>query len=188
MAGGKLSPRQKMINLMYLVFIAMLALNMSKEVLTAFGNINEDLVEANQSLNQKSKVALNGLEQKAEDSPEQFKDVYARAQLVDQYSSAYYNYLSSFKDDLEGSVDDPKDYETMDKGTYLENNMINGGKLTDYGQKFMDKMQEYRTSMLSVLENIDGRKSMKKLSMKNLVVSLSKIVKVLRKVILNIIL
>ena len=36
MAGGKLTPRQKMINLMYLVFIAMLALNMSKEVLSAF--------------------------------------------------------------------------------------------------------------------------------------------------------
>ena len=34
MAGGKLSARQKMINLMYLVFIAMLAMNMSKEVLS----------------------------------------------------------------------------------------------------------------------------------------------------------
>ena len=33
MAGGKLSARQKMINLMYLIFIAMIALNMSKEVL-----------------------------------------------------------------------------------------------------------------------------------------------------------
>ena len=39
MAGGKISPRQKMINLMYLVFIAMLAMNMSKEVLSAFGFI-----------------------------------------------------------------------------------------------------------------------------------------------------
>ena len=37
MAGGKISARQKMINLMYLVFIAMMAMNMSKEVLTAFG-------------------------------------------------------------------------------------------------------------------------------------------------------
>jgi gliding motility-associated protein GldM len=156
MAGGKLSPRQKMINLMYLVFIAMLALNMSKEVLTAFGNINEDLVEANQSLNQKSEFALDGLESKAEDSPEQFEDVYARAQLVDQYSSAYYDYLASIKNDLEESVDDPKDYETMDKGLYLEENMISGGKLTDYGQKFMNKMQEYRKSMLSVLDSIDG--------------------------------
>jgi hypothetical protein len=43
MAGGKLTPRQKMINLMYLVFIAMLALNMSKEVLTAFGLMNEKI-------------------------------------------------------------------------------------------------------------------------------------------------
>ena len=39
MGGSKESPRQKMINLMYLVFISMLALNMSKEVLSAFGMI-----------------------------------------------------------------------------------------------------------------------------------------------------
>ena len=31
MAGGKLTARQKMINLMYLVFIAMMALNMSRK-------------------------------------------------------------------------------------------------------------------------------------------------------------
>ena len=41
MAGAKESPRQKMINLMYLVLIAMLALNMSKEVLSAFGLMDE---------------------------------------------------------------------------------------------------------------------------------------------------
>jgi hypothetical protein len=47
MAGGKLTPRQKMINLMYLVFIAMLALNMSKEVLSAFGLMNEKFEGSN---------------------------------------------------------------------------------------------------------------------------------------------
>ena len=41
MAGGKENARQKMINLMYLVFIAMLALNMSKEVLMTFGEIDK---------------------------------------------------------------------------------------------------------------------------------------------------
>jgi len=158
MAGGKLSPRQKMINLMYLVFIAMLALNMSKEVLTAFGNINEDLVEANKSFNNKSKTALKGLKQKSKDSPDQFEDVYARAQLVDEYSKSYYNYLNSIKDDLKGSVDNPKNYEAMDKGTYLEENMVKNGKLTDYGQKFMDKMKEYRTNMLDVLDSIGNSK------------------------------
>ena len=50
MAGSKESPRQKMINMMYLIFIAMLALNMSKEVLTAFGSMTEELSETNLEL------------------------------------------------------------------------------------------------------------------------------------------
>ena len=53
MAGGNLSPRQKMINLMYLIFISMLALNMSKEVLSAFGLMNEKFVESNTAANAK---------------------------------------------------------------------------------------------------------------------------------------
>ena len=36
MASGSLSPRQKMINMMYLVLTALLALNVSKEVLNSF--------------------------------------------------------------------------------------------------------------------------------------------------------
>jgi len=49
MAGGNLSPRQNMINLMYLIFIAMLALNMSKEVLSAFVLMKERLTDAHQA-------------------------------------------------------------------------------------------------------------------------------------------
>ena len=43
MAGNKETPRQKMINIMYLVFIAMLALNISKQVLATIGVLDEDL-------------------------------------------------------------------------------------------------------------------------------------------------
>ena len=50
MAGGKATPRQKMINLMYLIFIAMLALNMGKEVLSAFGLMNEKMEASNVKL------------------------------------------------------------------------------------------------------------------------------------------
>ena len=53
MGGAKESPRQKMINLMYLVFISMLALNMSKEVLSAFGMISEQVTENNISLQER---------------------------------------------------------------------------------------------------------------------------------------
>lgn len=48
MAGGKLSPRQKMINMMYLVLTAMLALNVSAEILSAFETIKKKLNESAQ--------------------------------------------------------------------------------------------------------------------------------------------
>ena len=38
--GGKETPRQKMIGMMYLVLTALLALNVSKQVLDAFSKIN----------------------------------------------------------------------------------------------------------------------------------------------------
>ena len=44
MAGAKETPRQKLISLMYLVFITMLALNVSKEVLDGFGQMFEKIL------------------------------------------------------------------------------------------------------------------------------------------------
>ena len=67
MAGGKETPRQKMINLMYLVFIAMMALNMSKEVLSAFGMMNEKFESANVTAAKNNEVSLNELALRAED-------------------------------------------------------------------------------------------------------------------------
>jgi len=43
MAGGKLTPRQRMINMMYLVLTALLALNISKEIINAFVTVDESL-------------------------------------------------------------------------------------------------------------------------------------------------
>jgi hypothetical protein len=50
MAGGKQSPRQKMINLMYLVFIAMLAMQIDREVLRGFDDVNQTLMTTNTAL------------------------------------------------------------------------------------------------------------------------------------------
>ena len=50
MAGAKHDTRQKMIGMMYLVFIAMLALNISKEVLATLGLINNDVTNATADL------------------------------------------------------------------------------------------------------------------------------------------
>ena len=52
MAGAKETPRQKLIALMYLVFITMLALSVSKEVLDEFGEMLQKIASANDRVDQ----------------------------------------------------------------------------------------------------------------------------------------
>jgi len=56
MAGAKETPRQKLISLMYLVFITMLALNVSKEVLDGFGQMYEKISDANVRVDESNNI------------------------------------------------------------------------------------------------------------------------------------
>ncbi len=149
MAGGKQSPRQKMINLMYLVFIAMLALNMSKEVLSAFGSINEKFDRSNTTFETKNNLALADLSKKANEN-EEFKAAAATAQSAKQLGDAYFAYLASEKDALLAEVEDKTDYEAMDKSNFLDERFYKGGKITPEGQTFLDEMAKYRDGMVKL--------------------------------------
>jgi len=72
MAGGKASARQKMINLMYLVFIAMLAMNMSKKVLSSFGSTMNKLKESNIKVGESNNGIIASLATKATDQPKKY--------------------------------------------------------------------------------------------------------------------
>ena len=63
--AGKLDSRQKMINMMYLVFIAMLALNIGKEVLATIGILNDDLQSSITQLHDSSKEAYGTIQSNA---------------------------------------------------------------------------------------------------------------------------
>ena len=99
MAGGKLTPRQKMINLMYLVFIAMLALNMSKEVLSAFGLMDEKFEEVNSAAKKTNEEMLSVLAAKAAENVN-FKNALDEANQVKTISNEFYNYLESVKSEI----------------------------------------------------------------------------------------
>ena len=79
MAGGKLSPRQKMINLMYLVFIALIAMQMDKKVLSSFGFMKEKVEDANNASSANIKHILESLEIKANDQPDKFAELNNKA-------------------------------------------------------------------------------------------------------------
>jgi gliding motility-associated protein GldM len=62
MAGGKETPRQKMIGMMYLVLTALLALQVSNAVLEKFAIINGALVELSRQTNEKNEKQLAAIE------------------------------------------------------------------------------------------------------------------------------
>ena len=151
MAGGKETPRQKMIGMMYLVFIAMLALNMSKEVLSAFGFMNEKLTENNTSTTDKNKQAYANLATKAIDQPEKFNDLNKQAIKIKTYSADFYSYLEELKDKMTANIEDSQDYESMDQTTFLDEYFFKGDKFTDEGKKFLAQINGFRTDVTNIL-------------------------------------
>ena len=152
MAGGKLSPRQKMINLMYLVFIAMLALNMSKEVLSAFGLLNTKLTIANTITQSRNEAFMSSLAIKAEDQPEQYAAVKAKADQAVVITRKLDSYLEKLKSEMMKTVkaDDIDNFEVQDQPDFLDTKFFQGDKLKPGGKEFLAEMNDYRTGMLSL--------------------------------------
>ena len=151
MASGKSSPRQKMINLMYLIFIAMLALNMSKEVLAAFGLLNERVEASNTKTSENNTAFLEGLETKASEDEAKYAALYEDAQKIKVLSEEYDNYIANLKKSLVEGIEDPTDYEVMDKSDYLDQKFFQGDKLSAEGVEFMRRIADYRTSVAAIL-------------------------------------
>tara|TARA_R110002096_G_scaffold1939_2_gene9851 strand:+ start:19263 stop:20825 length:1563 start_codon:yes stop_codon:yes gene_type:complete len=156
MAAGNLSPRQRMINLMYLIFIAMLALNMSKEVLSAFGLMNEKLVESNEATEARNDSFVASLEVKANEQPAKFEPLKAKADQIDKLAHDFDAYLEDLKSKMTAKIDDPTDYEIMDKGDYLDEHFFKGDKIKEDGQAFLGHMKTFREGVTNVLAGEKG--------------------------------
>ena len=151
MAAGKMSARQKMINLMYLVFIAMLAMNMSKEVLSAFGFMNEKLTENNVSTTEKNNEAYTNLATKAAEQAAKFGPLKLKADSIKTYSADFYTYLADLKGKMTANIEDAKAYESMDKTDFLDEYFFKGDGFTAEGQQFIDKINNFKTDVTSAL-------------------------------------
>ena len=157
MAGGKLTPRQKMINLMYLVFIAMLALNMSKEVLSAFGLMNEKFDAANTSAESMNASMLQALDKKAGEDAH-FVQAAAEAKKVASISKEFYTFLGTLKKDAtEGVEVDPETgklpYEAMDKGHAIDEGWFKGDGYSKKGDEIVTQFSKYVADMKAAVGN-----------------------------------
>jgi gliding motility-associated protein gldM len=149
MAGAANSPRQRMINLMYLVFISMMALNMGKEVLGAFGLMNKKLQEANVRYQETNEATFEELERKEQEKPEDYKEALEQSRKVRDLSNEYYSYLEKLKDEVMSQAEDKEDYQVMDKSDFLDGRFFKTDGLKPEGQEFLDKINSYREALVT---------------------------------------
>ena len=150
MAGGKQTPRQRMINLMYLVFIAMLALNMSKEVLAAFGLMEVRTSENNAKLEASTNSLMGQFERNSKkENNAEFGENFKKAVQVQKLAKDYYDYIEGIKTDMMGTIKekDRERYEVMDKGDFLDQKFFVGDKLKPDGEEFLSKIKSFKTEI-----------------------------------------
>ena len=97
MAGGKLSPRQQMINMMYLVLTALLALNVSKEILDSFITIDKGQNASRESAEGKLASQIAKFSQLAEQKPEKYGANYAISEEITQKADEIVSYINRIK-------------------------------------------------------------------------------------------
>jgi gliding motility-associated protein GldM len=153
MAGAKETPRQKLISLMYLVFITMLALNVSKEVLDGFGQMFEKISDANERVAVSNNALLENIIVNASEKGGKWVGHKRTAEQIKKESDAFFNAIEDLKRTIteKQREKDPdlKEFSQMDKGEALDVIWFKEGS-ADAKQKFIDMIQEYKMHVIQV--------------------------------------
>ena len=101
MAAGSQNPlRQAMINMMYLVLLALLALNVSAQVLKAFETVHEGIEQSNSSLTQKNESTMDNFEDLLENNEERTLPHFKRAQRAQAISERLVEHIDTLKKEI----------------------------------------------------------------------------------------
>ncbi len=148
----KVSPRQKMINLMYVLLMAMLALNVSSDVLNGFTLVDESLSKSSENTGRQNDALYDAFEMHMQQNPEKVREWYERACEVREMSDTIYNLAERLKvriakkaDGEEGDVKNLKNREDLEAATQVMLNPVDGE-----GNLLYNAITEYRTNMLEM--------------------------------------
>ena len=94
------TPRQKMINMMYIVLTAMLALNVSAEVLEAFRMVDSSLLHTIEGVETKNRQVYTAFEQAYIENPVKVQEWKNKADNVRKLSTEMISYIDSLKEEL----------------------------------------------------------------------------------------
>jgi gliding motility-associated protein GldM len=131
-------------------------MNMSKEVLSAFGLINERFEAANASATATNEQMLQALDTKASESKGEFIAAAATAHKVEAATKKFYDFVGTLKAEVLKGVEVDKEtgklpYEAMDKADNLDHSWFTGDGYTSRGKEVIAAIEAYRAEMNAAL-------------------------------------
>ncbi len=150
MAGGNLSPRQKMINMMYLVLTALLALNVSKDILKAFQKVEGSLSTAVENIAVQNNLMYSEFQKAADNNPIKVGAWKDLAFNIKDDASELRQYIGDLKDTLilrTGGYDEEGALVGMDNLEKVANEML---KKPQKGALLKAEIQAYKEYMLNI--------------------------------------
>ncbi len=151
------SPRQKMINLMYLVFIAMLALNVSSEVLDGFELVEESLLRSVNATTDRNKLVFKDLEEYHKTNPEKTEVWYKLAEQVKAKSDSLVTYTQDIKTKIvkkaDGKDGDPTNLKHPDDLNAAFEIMLDNRSKEKEAVLLKRKINEYRDYITSLVSD-----------------------------------
>src|SRR5438045_8459244 len=145
-------PRQKMINLMYLVLTALLALNVSAEILNAFKNVNESLTAASSTLDKKNKNIFSAFDAAFNEASTRERAAIWRPKALQAQSLA--NTTVAYIEGLKKRVVEAADYNPADSSFEEANLEAPTRVMTDPG-KAGDSLRNLLGTLRTALLNLD---------------------------------
>lgn len=148
-------PRQKMINMMYLVLTALLALNVSVEVLNAFKTVNHSIERSNQVVDQKNNITYAAFTRELGDGQTMaLAKIWAPpAMQVKSMSTTMTAYIESLKERLIQESNPKMNKEG--KREFTDGNLDAATRLMDkdgQGKILYDSLRKFRLDLLKVLD------------------------------------
>lgn len=160
----RLSPRQKMINLMYIVLTAMLALNVSSDVLNGFTQVEEGLKRTNNNVEERNAAILNTLQAFAAQNPDKGQRWYDKASEVRRVTNGIYLQIDTLKqlivkeaDGSDADLDNILNRDNLEAASYV---MLSG--TNPRGAHLRTAIDSYRTYISSLMTDSVKRISIEK--------------------------
>lgn len=146
-------PRQKMINLMYLVLTALLALNVSAEVIDAFTTVDKSLTQSNANIDKANQTLFKSFELKKKEAATAARaaEYGAKAEQAKALSATMYKYL----DDLKTELMNGSGYKVDENGvaSYKKDELNASSRIMDTdgkGKALHQALIKYKNDMLKI--------------------------------------